>query len=148
MRFRSTVLLILVAAIGLFCALNWTALTAPATLSFLVMSVQAPIGLVMLGFMLLLGVAFLLALLYLQSSVLVSARRHASQLQAQRDLADKAEVSRIVELRQYLGEELPKLEQSLLASLAEAENALAAHIGQLEDRIERGGSQVVAERPG
>ena len=54
------------------------------------------------------------------------ARRQTKELQAQRDLADRAETSRLTELR-----------ADLMARLEENANATAAYFGQLEDRMER-----------
>ena len=95
------ILIILLAALALFAALNWTALTAPTALSFVFGTVQAPIGLIMLGFTVAIVVAFLVYIVYLQSSVVLEARRQARELQTQRELADRAEASRFTELREY-----------------------------------------------
>jgi len=69
------------------------------------------------------GVAYVLSL---QCSVLLETRRHTKELQAQRELADKAEASRFTELR-----------ADMLKRLDENANSTAAHIAQLEDRLER-----------
>ena len=155
MRARTLVLLVILIAIGVFAAVNWKAIVAPTTLSLVVADVQAPLGLIMLGITVLLTVLFLLFLAYLQTSVLLDTRRHTRELQAQRELADKAEASRFTELRAFLEAELRKLaeqsgeSQSALAArldkvqadlgaiIMQTENSLSAYIGELEDRMQR-----------
>jgi hypothetical protein len=88
--------------------------------------------------------------------VLLDARRHSKELAAQRDLADKAEASRFTDLRAYLDAGLSRLADQITDSksasigrvdrldtelrtlVEQSVNGLAAHIGELEDRLERG----------
>ena len=156
MKVRTLFLLLTVAAIAVFTALNWSAFMAPATLSLGVANVQAPLGLVMLGLVAFLAALFLVFVIYLQTSVLLEARRHARELQANRELADQAEASRFTELRGFLEAELTRqagldaesrvvvlarldqLDRDLRSAVEQSGNTLAAYIGELEDRLERG----------
>lgn len=156
MKARTIILVVVLIAIGAFTALNWTAFKTPTALSLGVTSVQAPLGLVMLGLMIFLTALFLVFVLYVQASVLVDARRHARELQTHRELADQAEASRFSELRSFLEAELKalanlhaessaalqarldQLDQKLHSAVEESGNTLAAYIGELEDRLERG----------
>jgi hypothetical protein len=124
MPIRNVALLVALAAVAVFAALNWSVIMAPTTLSLGFAEVQAPLGLVLLGLIALLSVLFLIYVVYLQSSVLLEARRHARELQASRELADQAEASRFTELRAHLD-----------ARLAELENSLAAQLGELRERV-------------
>ncbi|HEY0820736.1 MAG TPA: LapA family protein [Rhizobacter sp.] len=153
---RAIILFALVVVIGLFALLNWTAFTTPTTLSLLFADVQAPLGLIMLGMVVFLTLLFTLWAISLQASTLLEARRQNRELQAQRDLADKAEASRFVELRSYVGTELERtvsasnrgheellnrlnhLEGALRLALEQNANAVAASLGEFEDRLERG----------
>lgn len=99
MPIRNVALLVALAAVAVFAVLNWSVIMAPTTLSLGFAEVQAPLGLVLLGLIALLSVLFLVYAVYLQSSVLLEARRHARELQASRELADQAEASRFTELR-------------------------------------------------
>ena len=155
MRTRTLLLLVVLIAIGVFAAINWTAIVAPTTLSLLVTDVQAPLGLIMLGVTALVTLLFLLFVVYLQTSVHLDTRRHTRELQGQRELADKAEASRFTELRAFLETELRKLEEQsgtaqanmaarldqvqreLGATILHTENSLSAYIGELEDRLHR-----------
>ena len=154
MRARTVLLVFVLGAIAVFAALNWSAFMAPTSLTLGFATVQGPLGLIMLGLTALVTVLFLAFVVYLQTSVLIDARRHARELKAQRELADEAEASRFTELRGLVEEVLQKLEgqweesrTSLLARLDQLErdlgsrieqtgNTLAAYIGELEDRIE------------
>jgi len=102
MKLKTPILLLIVVAIGALAALNWATLSVPTVVSLGVATVQAPLGLIMLGLTVLLGAFFLAYVLTLQGSVLMETRRHAKEMAAQRELADRAEASRFTELRQFL----------------------------------------------
>ena len=156
MKIRTLLLLLMLLAVVLFAMVNWTAITTPTVLSLLVTTVEAPLGLVMLGMLVLLAGVFTIFAGYLQTSTLLDARQQAKELQAQRKLADQAEASRITELKNLLNSSLLKLEQQSLesrqatharldlleqnmrAALTQEGTTLSAYIGELEDRLERG----------
>lgn len=155
MGLRTAVLLVVVLLIAALAALNWGLLVSPTLMSIGFMQVTAPFGLIMLGLTALLGIFFVAYVVYLQSSILLETRRHTKEMQAQRDLADKAEASRFTELRNFLETQenahmarnaerhaalLARIEQFETAARTRAEqtdNTIAAHIGQLEDRFDR-----------
>ncbi|MBA3035800.1 MAG: LapA family protein [Desulfobacterium sp.] len=156
MKIRTLFLLIILVAITAFAALNWSVFTTPATLSLGVTVIQAPLGLVMLGLLAFLSAVFLVFVIYLQTSVLLEARRHARELHANRELANQAETSRFTELREFVEAELKRqansgaessaalmvrldqLDRDLRSAVEQSGNTLAAYIGELEDRIESG----------
>ena len=119
MQLRNVVLLVVLGLVAVFAALNWSVIIAQTTLSLGFAEVQAPLGLVLLAILGLLTTLFLLYVVYLQTSVLLETRRHARELQAQRELADQAEASRFTELRSFLDTRLTELENSLSASIGE-----------------------------
>jgi uncharacterized integral membrane protein len=128
MNLRTLSLLITVALIALLAAFNWNTLAAPSTVSLGVTEVQAPLGVLMLALTCLLGIFFIAYVLWLQGSVLMEARRHAKEMQAQRDLADKAEASRFTELRTVL-EDLHARDKEVLMA------RLDGLVGQLEQQV-------------
>jgi len=156
MKIRTLFLLIVVLVITAFAALNWSAFMAPTTLSLGFATVQAPLGLVMLGLLVFLTGLFLVFALYLQTSSLLETRRHARELQANRELAGQAEASRFTELRSFLDAELKReadlniesrtavlsrldqLEHDLRSTIEESVNTLSAYFEELEDRLEKG----------
>ena len=155
MQMRSTLLLIIVLAIAALAALNWDLLAASSMVSVGLMTFEAPLGLLMLGLTTLLGVFGVAYVLSLQGSVLMEARRHTKEMQAQRELADKAEASRFTELRSFLEaqhvqaqaallERLNNMESHLTARAEESDNTTAAYVGQLEQQLRgRPGSGMV-----
>jgi len=158
MNLRSLAIVVVLALLAVFAALNWSAITAPMQLSLLFATVQAPLGLIMLGFTALLGVLFLVFAVTMQTSLLLDSRRHARELQNQRELADRAEASRFTDLRAYLEKELAALrlvveaqsedvgarvalaERTLRDEIEQSANSLSAYIGELEDRLQGGGT--------
>lgn len=154
---RTLSLLVIALLIVLLAALNWTTLATPTLISLGVTSVTAPLGLIMLGLTVLLAILFVAYVLTLQGSVLLETRRHTKEMQIQRDLADKAEASRLAELRTSVDAQLQqhaldarvsrdgvlsridRLEQTLAQRLEQSDNTTAAYIGQIEDRLSRGG---------
>jgi hypothetical protein len=143
MKAPTILLLALLAIVVTFTAANWSVIMAPTTVSLLVTDVQAPLGLILVSITLLLTALFLIFVVYLQTTVLLDARRHSKELQAQRELADRAEASRFTDLRAYLDAELKKLADQVTesrteirASIEQSGNSLAAYIGELEDRME------------
>lgn len=154
MKLSALVLIIVSGLFLAFTALNWTTIMTPTTLNLGVAEINAPLGLVMIGMLALLSAIFLIYMLYLQTSVLFESRRHAKELQTNRELADKAEASRFTELRLFMEAEIQKqagneanlrtdilarldsLSANLNAAIEQSETSLSAYIGELEDRIE------------
>jgi DNA anti-recombination protein RmuC len=155
MPLRTILILLAVAGIAVFAMLNWQEFTRPTTLRLGLGTVEAPLGLLMLALTVLLSVLYLVFVTYLQTSILIESRRHARELQTQRELADQAEASRYSQLRQYLEMELQKLadqreqaharisgrldqlDHDLREAIEHSGNTLAAYIGELEDRLQR-----------
>ena len=155
MRTKSVFLVLFIAMVAAFVALNVGEFTRASVLSLGFTSVQAPLGLVMLALLVAAAVIFLGVMIYMQSSNLLETRNYARELSTQRELADKAEASRFTELRHYLeaqaaaqqrreqaaeqvlSERFAAQNRVLMARLEQSDNTLAAHMGQIEDRIER-----------
>ncbi len=113
MSFKSLFLLIIGIAILAFVGLNWPAMSTPTNLSLGFTEIRAPLGLVLLGLMALLSVVFVALVAYTQGTVLVETRRHAKELAAQRELADKAEASRFTDLRAHLDKEITRVTEAM-----------------------------------
>jgi hypothetical protein len=155
MNLRTLLILAVLGLVAVFSALNWSAFIAPTALSLGFTRVEAPLGLILLAVVALLTLLFLVYITYLQSTVLFDTRRHARELQSQRELADQAEASRFNQLRAFMEVELEKsagemeqsksllltrldqIERDLRAVLEQTGNSLAASIGELEDRFDR-----------
>jgi len=144
MSVRSLLVVIVLGLLAIFTVVNWGTFITPTHLSLVVTSVEAPLGLVMLGFTAVLAAVLLAYALKVQINALSDARRQSEELRRQRELADQAEASRFTELRQYLEQELASVKQAQQDSeqrfrdeLATSTNTLAACIGEVDERLER-----------
>ena len=153
MRFRTILLVLTILLVAGFVALNVDEFTRVSPLSLGFTTIHVSLGLVMLLLLIVTLVVFLASTLYMQSKHGLETRTHTRELAAQRELADKAEASRFTELRAYLEEQslaeqrresalgtvladrFAQQQQVLLARLEQSDNTLAAHMGQLEDRL-------------
>lgn len=160
MYLRTILIVFALGGLALFTAVNWHAFITPTTLSLIFATIEAPLGLVLLGVVVLFAALFLIYVVYLQSSVLFETRRHARELAAQRELAEHAEVSRIHELqnsletqlqtlarqteesKSQLAARLDQLDRDLRQSLEQSQNAIAAQLAEIDDRLERGVSEL------
>lgn len=155
MYLRTLLILVVLGALVIFAAVNWSSFMTPTTLSLIFANVEAPLGIILLGVVVLLTLLFLMYVVYLQSSSLLEGRRHAREIQTQRELAEQAEASRLNQLRSFLEVELGRLtsqgqeaKTSLLARLDELDrdrrsadeqmgNTLAAYLGEIDDKLEK-----------
>lgn len=151
MNFLGAVILAALFLLAAFTLANWSVLSASSTLSFIAFDVDAPLGVILLGAMLVMLALFILYALALRTSMLMESRRHNQELQAQRTLAETAEASRLGELRAQMEREFAQLraaigqmeglmdrhEQSMKQALDEAANGLAALVAEMDDRIDR-----------
>lgn len=155
MRLGLLLLTLLITLFAAFAFVNWSAFVTPTALSLGFIKVQAPLGLVLLIIIGVLAVLFLLFIVVQQAGVIVEARRFSRELKSQRELADKAEASRFTELQEFLSRELQRLEerietarsdlgarvagldQSAAHTLGETVAGLSAHLGEVEDKLDR-----------
>jgi uncharacterized integral membrane protein len=155
MNIKTSILILVAAVVALFAAINWDSFMIPTNLWLVFTSINAPLGVVMLGVTAFITALFLIFIAYLQASMLSETRRFEKEIQAQRKLAEQAESSRINELHHFLEDELLKTEQrttamesalktrldqldrDLRSFIEQAGNTLAAYIGELEDRLQK-----------
>ncbi len=157
MNLRAFSLLLVLAYVVLaaFALLNWSAIATPGTLSLGFVDVSAPLGMVLLTFTVGISGLFIVYIVLLQAGVILEARRLTKEVKAQRELADTAEASRFTELRTLLEAEMRRIEAQGAASnrefgarveqsergmqdrLAETSATLTAHLGEIEDKLDR-----------
>lgn len=153
---RPRLLFIVVALLLLagFAAMNWSEFNRITPLSFGIFVTDAALGMVMLVVVGITLVAWLLSSAMNESRYMIETNRHAKALQAQRDLADKAETSRFHELRQQLETHLKDNRQrdaitstefermsmqahrDLGAQIEQLGRTLATRLADLENRID------------
>jgi len=148
-KLQSMVMVLVLLAVFAFAALNWAAFTVPADLSLLVGHVEAPVGLVMIGVVVVLSALYMVFAVGVRTAAFVESRRTLRELREARRLADEAEASRFEELKRFLeqrgteasgpGDEaavlarLAAMETAVLQAIDEAHNRLAATMGEMED---------------
>ena len=155
MYLRTVLILVVLGLLAIFAIFNWGAFVAPTALTLGFATVEAPLGLILLGTVGVVSALFVIYVVFLQSSSLMDSRRQARELQAQREIADRAEASRFEQLRAATEKELQQLqnqsleskaailarlddlERDLRAAMEQSGNTLAAYLGEIEDRLER-----------
>jgi uncharacterized integral membrane protein len=142
MKIFALLLLLIFIVIAVFTVLNWEVLITVTPLFLGVAEVEAPLGLVMLGLLVILGAFFIFALGYQKTEAIFRDRRHARELQTTQELAAKAEASRITELREFLTEELARQDKQTTETSAE----LIARMDQLADELLNRLSEELARR--
>ena len=160
MYLRTLLIVLVLGVVVVFALLNWSVFTAPTALSIGFTTVEAPLGLILLGAIGALTLLFLIYLVYLQATALMESRQYSRELKNQRELADRAEESRFTELRSSLETELRRvtdqivdsnaamntrldgLAHELRSAIEQSTNSLSAYIGEIEDRLERTGGSL------
>jgi uncharacterized integral membrane protein len=154
MRTRSIVLIIAILLVAAFAALNWGEMVRPSPLSFGLFVTDAPLGVILLGLLALTLVLFLVSTAAMKTQSLMDYRAHQKTLEAQRELADKAEASRFVDLRQHMDTQLRELrerdaitaseleksrmetQREIRTQLEQINRTLAARLNELESRLD------------
>ena len=154
MRTRSIVLIVAILLVAAFAALNWGEMVRPTALSFGLFVAEAPLGAILLGLLGLTLVLFLASTAAMRTQSLMDYRQHQKTLEAQRELADKAEASRFVDLRQHMDTQLRELrerdsisateleksrmesQREIRAQLEQINRTLAARLNEIESRFD------------
>ena len=154
MRARLIFIVVALALLAGFAGLNWSEFNRTTPLTFGVFVTEAALGMVLLGALGITLLAWLISSAMHESRYMLESHRHAKALQAQRDLADKAEASRFTELRQHIDSHLRdnrqreaiaatefekamvQSQRELRSQLEQMSRALDSRLGQFESRIE------------
>lgn len=120
---RNVLLGILLLLVLVFAGLNWSSFSEPTTLSLLVTTIVAPIGLMMLGVVVFLTLFYAVVMAHFHTTLMLETGRAAKELEKVRALADRAEESRFQELREYLEAELMEIRRLQDQQIQQAEAA-------------------------
>lgn len=153
MRIVLVIIAIVFVLMAVFTAANWPVLTTPTPLSFVVFSVEGPLGVILLGVSIILTLLVVAYALLLRTSWLMESHRLNRQVEEQRELAEKAESSRIIALQEMLDREFENLkvslqnvgeagvartesaERLLAKTIEDSGNSVMAHLGYLDDKL-------------
>lgn len=155
MNIRGWAIGVLLGLLALFSVLNWPALTATSALTLGFTEVNAPLGLILLLVTVLVSALFVVYIVFQQAAIILETRRFAREMKEQRDLVERAEASRFMELKgafesevrriealigaanHEIGVRFEHLEQGFLARLAEADRTTSSYLGEIEDKLDR-----------
>jgi len=137
MRARLVVLVVAILAVAGFAALNWSEFLRTTPLSFGLVVMEAPLGLILLSVLAVTLLAFIASSAHMQTLGLLESRQYAKALATQRELADKAEASRFTELRQYLDAQVRETRQREAIAATEFERAMVQSQRELRTQLEQ-----------
>ncbi len=142
MRTRMTFLLVALLITAVFVALNWPEFVRPTPVSLGITIVDTPLPLILLGGLLLALVGGLGHATWTDASHERTLALHMRELQAQRNLADKAESSRFTELRHYMDLQVSEARQreavnyeALQATLIKGQRDMQASVEMMANRL-------------
>ena len=153
MRGRLAFIILAALVVAGIAALNWPEITRSGSTSLGVVDANVPLGVVMLTLVGIVLAVFLVSSAIQESRYLLEHRRHSRALQAQRELAEKAEASRFTDLRQHLDSHLretrqrdtivaTEFEKTVMQSqrdmqrqLDQLNHTLATRLGEIEGRL-------------
>lgn len=141
---KTIVLILFFGVLALFSITNWNSFMAPTNLQLVLTSVQAPLGLILLGFIAMISLMFMIYILYIQASQMAETRRLNKEMKSLRDLADQAESSRMKELNDFLKAEMVRLDEKADASHASLQKHWDQHVLELRTLIEQTGNSLSA----
>jgi hypothetical protein len=137
MRARLIFIVVALALLAGFAALNWSEFNRITPLSFGVLVTDAALGMVLLFALGATLLAWLISSAMHESRYMLESHRHAKALQAQRDLADKAEASRFTDLRQHIDMHLRDNRQREAIAATEFEKAMVQSQRELRAQLDQ-----------
>jgi len=146
MKGRGILLTLLVVLLGLFATLNWGTLTTLLPVDLIVLRVEVPVGLVLLGVTVALAILFFAGALFDRASQLREIRHLEKQLETTRARLDARTLKEIAEVRDAVkawGSSLENridtrvgaAETRLGEALAESDSREAQRLAALEERV-------------
>lgn len=129
---RVLLLVLAIVLVSGFAAQNWPEINRSSELLFGPIVMDAPLGLILLSLLGIALVAFLLASFASRTRALVESRHHYKTLEAQRELADKAEASRFTELRAHLD----RMHHEMREELSQLSRAMTNRLTGMESRFD------------
>jgi hypothetical protein len=144
MRTRTILLVLAILLVAGFAALNWAEIVKPTTLFFGPVAADAPLGLILLSLLGLTLVLFLASTAALRTQSLIDYRHHQKTLEAQRELADKAEASRFVDLRNHFDTHLRELREREAIASSEFDKAMQQNRREMQAQMEQTNRMITA----
>lgn len=137
MRGRIVFIVLAALVVAALAAFNWPEFNRAEPLSFGVATATVPLGLVMLTIVGIVLAVFLVSSAIQESRYLLEHRRHSRALQAQRELAERAEASRFTDLRDQLDTHLREGRHRDQMVATEVERRLVTSHNELREHFDR-----------
>ena len=137
MRARLFFILLAIVLVGGFAALNWPEVMRTSRLNFGLLFTEASLGGILLGALALTLLVFLVSSAIQESRSLIAWNRHSRALEAQRDLADRAEASRFTDLRQHIDTTLRETRQREAVATSEFEKSMMQSQREMRAQLEQ-----------
>lgn len=127
MKLHTVVLALVLFVVLLFAGINWNLFARQDSIDFIFFSIEAPLGVIMLGTVGVLSVLYMLIVGRLEVASMLEARKSNKALEEARELALSKEKSRITELQQAISEQI--------GAYGERFDSLENKISGLEERF-------------
>ncbi len=135
MTVRSVVLVLLSILAAIFLILNWQGIMAPVPVNFIFGEVQAPLSLILLIVLGVLWVAGIAWSLMSQASTLLEIRRAYKEANANKTLANHAELSRTEQMKKTLQDEMSGMQGTIIAEIQKISSSTDASLKASEARV-------------
>ena len=109
MKLHTVILILILFLVLLFAGINWTLFARQDSINFIFFSIEAPLGVIMLGTVGVLSIIYLLFIGRLEVSSMMEARKCNRELEEARELALSKEKSRITELQNVVSGQIESL---------------------------------------
>ena len=106
MKLHTVILVLVLFVVLLFAGINWSLFARQDSINFIFFNVEAPLGIIMLGAIGVLGIIYLLFIGRLEVSSMMEARKSNKALEEARELALSKEKSRITELQNAISRQI------------------------------------------
>jgi uncharacterized protein HemY len=120
-RLANWLLWIVVMLTVVLAGLNWTTLTSPAPIDLLIIRIDAPLGIIMLGLTGVLVLLFFIATLRNQIASLMEANRQNKEIRRLQGVEDSSTSREIAALRELMQTQFDRLNQGLGSNRAATE---------------------------
>lgn len=136
MRSRGIIVTLAVILLLLFTVVNWPSLAVQLPLNLIFFRVQAPLGLLLVAFALVLSFIFLLLSLFRRAGQLRQISQLESELMRERARLEKKRLAEFEALEAHLGERFGALETGIKNVMAEQSSRLEAREQAQVERLE------------
>lgn len=139
MKTHTIILIFVLFVVLLFAGINWSLFARQDSINFIFFSIEAPLGVIMLGTVGVLSIIYLLFIGRLEVSSMMEARKNSKALEEARELASSKEKSRIGELERTISDRIDGF-GSRFATLEEQVQKMGARF----DAVEGGMGDIVS----